>query len=153
MSMRAAAEGKPHYVVCPPLTCLPARRKRRRWTQHKTHRFTCSRLVLLFFLFHNFADIFFFFARDNAEVITAPSGTSTKHSVITKFSPLSKFTQYDGAQTTQVAHQWKGSLMWLQLPSVPMITNGGVCAALITHSAPQRNAVAEVLMSAHLQRR
>lgn len=58
-----------------------------------------------FFLSHNFADIFFFFARDNAEVITAPSGTSTKHSIITKFSPLSKFTQYDGAQTTQVAHQ------------------------------------------------
>lgn len=152
MSMRAAAEGKLHYVVSPPwLVCQQGENE---GGEHST-KHTNSHVPAWFYFFFvsQLCWHFFFFARDNAEVITAPSGTSTKQSIITKFCPLSKFTQYDGAQTTQVAHQWKGSLMWLQLPSVPMITNGGVCAALITHSAAQRNAVAEVLMPAHLQRR
>lgn len=83
MSIRATAKEKLHYTVSLPLTCLQTRRKQRRWTQHKTQKFKCSRLVLLFCL-TTLLTLFFFFTKDNAEVITALSGTSTKHGIITK---------------------------------------------------------------------
>lgn len=94
---------------------------------------------------------FFPWAKDNAGVIATPWGTRTKHSIITEVLPSVKVHAVRRGTKKQVAHQWKGSLMWLRLASVPMITNGGVRAVLITHSAAQRNAAVDVPMQAHLR--
>lgn len=46
----SSSRGKTALCRVPPLTCLPAKRKRTRWTRHKTHKFTCSRLFVFFCL-------------------------------------------------------------------------------------------------------